>query len=194
MNNAGVTGLTPPKRLWACAWATRNSAYAVNLTYDRHTPTYRHTDNIYHAKSRLNTPHWGVQSRFRVILGKWFPLQGKLAHSLNFCLFECMLIERKRRERLNNNYRAINFPRLYNSSQTTSPQPNTNFYHTQSIIMSTLYLYTYIIYYELFYSQRLLLKWYNYVFRLVHIKKNDRSRQEFIIYNSFIVGANVVRT
>ena len=94
-----------------------------------------------------------------VLLEKWFPLQGERAHSLNFCLFECMLIERKRRRgRLNNNYRAINFPRLYNSSQTTSPQPNTNFYHTQSIIMSTLYLYTYSIYYELFYSQRLLLK------------------------------------
>ena len=31
----------------------RNSAYAVNLTYDRHTD--RHT-YIFHAKSRLNTP------------------------------------------------------------------------------------------------------------------------------------------
>ena len=99
-----------------------------------------------------------TEKPFTSKLGKWFPLHCERAHSLNFCLFECMLIERKRRERLNNNYRAINFPRLYNSSQTTSPQPNTNFYHTQSIIMSTLYLYTYIIYYELFYSQRLLLK------------------------------------
>ena len=32
----------------------RNSAYAVNLTYE----TYRHI-YIYHAKSRLNTPVWG---------------------------------------------------------------------------------------------------------------------------------------
>ena len=36
-----------------------NSAYAVNLTYDRHTPTYRQHIYIYHAKSRLNTPVWG---------------------------------------------------------------------------------------------------------------------------------------
>ena len=36
----------------------RNSAYAVNLTYE----TYRHIYiyiYIYHAKSRLNTPVWG---------------------------------------------------------------------------------------------------------------------------------------
>ena len=54
MNNTGVTFLTAKKRLWACAWAVRNSAYAVNLTYDRHMHIY-----IYHAKSRLNTPVWG---------------------------------------------------------------------------------------------------------------------------------------
>ena len=81
------------------------------------------------------------ESRYMFILEKWFPLQGERAHSLNFCLFECMLIERKRRRgRLNNNYRALNFPRLYNSSQTTSPQPNTNFYHTQSNV-NTLFIY-----------------------------------------------------
>ena len=95
------------------------------------------------------------------VLEKWFPLQGKRANSLIFCLFECMLIERKRRRgRMSNNYRAINFPRLYDSSQTTSPPPNTNFYHTQSILCQhSFYIHIYIhIYYELFYSQRLLLK------------------------------------
>ena len=137
------------------AFGPRISAYAFWTTTDIHT--YIPTDIP--REISIEHPSVGLASLAQLLLlGKWFPLQGERAHSLNFCLFECMLIERKRRERLNNNYRAINFPRLYNSSQTTSPQPNTNFYHTQSIIMSTLYLYTYIIYYELFYSQRLLLK------------------------------------
>ena len=36
----------------------RNSAYAVNLTYETYRHTYIHI-YIYHAKSRLNTPVWG---------------------------------------------------------------------------------------------------------------------------------------
>ena len=41
MNNTGVTGLKPPQKDFEHARGPRNSAYAVNLTYDRHTPTYR---------------------------------------------------------------------------------------------------------------------------------------------------------
>ena len=53
----GVTGQTlPPKNDFEHTRGLRISAYAVNLTYDRHT--YRHI-YIYHAKSRLNTPVWG---------------------------------------------------------------------------------------------------------------------------------------
>ena len=39
-------------------------------------------------------PHWGVQSRFRMIyiiyiLEKWFPLWGERAHSLKlFCMYD----------------------------------------------------------------------------------------------------------
>ena len=44
---------------------------------------------------------------FIVKLEKWFPLQGKRAHSL--LLFVYTLIERRRRQ--NNNYRAINLPK-----------------------------------------------------------------------------------
>ena len=61
INNTGVTGQSlPPENDFEHARGLRNSAYAVNLTYDRHTyrHTYIHTD-IYHAKSRLNTPVWG---------------------------------------------------------------------------------------------------------------------------------------
>ena len=37
----GVTGLTAPKvALSMCVFGPRNSTYAVNLTYDRHTDTY----------------------------------------------------------------------------------------------------------------------------------------------------------
>ena len=152
MNNTGVTGLTAKKKEFEHA---RGSHVIPPTQLLCHTTDIQRTDNKYNSAREAKLTN-RRENCFK--LGKWFPLQGERAHSLNFCLFECMLIERKRRERLNNNYRAINFPRLYNSSQTTSPQPNTNFYHTQSIIMSTLYLYTYIIYYELFYSQHLLLK------------------------------------
>ena len=56
INNTGVTGQSlPPKNDFEHARGLRNSAYAVNLTYE----TYRHTYYIYHAKSRLNTPVWG---------------------------------------------------------------------------------------------------------------------------------------
>ena len=77
---------------------------------------------------------------------KMVPITGRASSFLEFLFNECMLIERKRRRgRLNNNYRAINFPRLYNSSQTTSPQPNTNFYHTQSILCQhSIYIHIYI--------------------------------------------------
>ena len=54
-NTTGVTGQSlPPKNDFEHARGLRNSAYAVNLTYE----TYRHT-YIYHAKSQLNTPVWG---------------------------------------------------------------------------------------------------------------------------------------
>ena len=47
----------PPKKktLSMRVFGPRNSAYAVNLTYE----TYRQHIYIYHAKSRLNTPVWG---------------------------------------------------------------------------------------------------------------------------------------
>ena len=58
----GVTGLTA-KKDFEHACGPRNFAYAVNLTYDRHT-----ANNIY-------------------ILEKWFPLRGERAHSLkSFCM------------------------------------------------------------------------------------------------------------
>ena len=59
INNTGVTGqFLPPKYDFEHVHGgPRNSAYAVNLTYDRHTLIGR-------AK---RAPHWGVQSRFRVI-------------------------------------------------------------------------------------------------------------------------------
>ena len=49
INNTGVTGQSlPPKNYFEHAHGTRNSAYAVNLTCDRHTdrPTDRHI--LYH--------------------------------------------------------------------------------------------------------------------------------------------------
>ena len=53
INNTVVTGqFLLPKKEFEHACGPRNSTYAVNLTYDRHTL-------IYHAKSRLNTPVWG---------------------------------------------------------------------------------------------------------------------------------------
>ena len=55
----GVNGQSlPPKNDFEHARGLRNSAYAVNLTYDRHT-TYRQHIYIYHVKSRLNTPVLG---------------------------------------------------------------------------------------------------------------------------------------
>ena len=59
INSTGVTGQSlPPKNDFEHARGLRNSAYAVNLTYE----TYRHIYiyiHIYHAKSQLNTPVWG---------------------------------------------------------------------------------------------------------------------------------------
>ena len=51
MNNTGVTGLTAQKD-FEHAHGPRNSAYAVNLTYDRHTPTYRQHIYIYTSKEK----------------------------------------------------------------------------------------------------------------------------------------------
>ena len=73
INNTGVTGQSlPPKNDFEHARGLRNSAYAVNLTYE----TYRQHIYIYHAKSRLNTPVWGslrspnyCNSSGRAILG-----------------------------------------------------------------------------------------------------------------------------
>ena len=70
MNNTGVTGLTAKKKTLSMrVFGPRNSAYAVNLTYE----TYRH------------------------ILEKWFPFQGEQAHSLNFVVV-CMYANRKEEE------------------------------------------------------------------------------------------------
>ena len=45
INNMGVTGQSlPPPNDFEHARGLRNSAYAVNLTYDRHT--YRHNNNM----------------------------------------------------------------------------------------------------------------------------------------------------
>ena len=59
----GVTGQSlPPKNDFEHERGLRISAYAVNLTYE----TYRHT--YIHIFGRAKrAPHWGVQSRFRVI-------------------------------------------------------------------------------------------------------------------------------
>ena len=90
---------------------------------------------------------------------KMVPITGGASSFLEFFLV-CTLIERKRRRECRTTTTELSiYPKLYISSQTTCPPPNHNLHHTQSIIMSTLYLNTYIhIHYELFYSQRLLLK------------------------------------
>ena len=66
INNTGVTGQSlPPKNDFEHARGLRNSAYAVNLTYE----TYRHI--------------------YIHILEKWFPLRGEQAHSLKlFCMYD----------------------------------------------------------------------------------------------------------
>ena len=64
MNKTGVTGLTAIKKALSMrVFGPRNSAYAVNLTYE----TYRHT--------------------YIYILEKWFPLWGERAHSLKLFLY-----------------------------------------------------------------------------------------------------------
>ena len=59
MNNTGVTGLTAKKKTLSMRVGVRNSAYAVNLTYNRHT------DNIYIYISReisIEHPSVGLAS------------------------------------------------------------------------------------------------------------------------------------
>ena len=52
MNNTGVMGLSlPPKNDFEHARGPRNSAYAVNLTYDRHT--YIQCTAYYTSKSGI---------------------------------------------------------------------------------------------------------------------------------------------
>ena len=60
----GCTGQSlPPKNDFEYARGLRNSAYAVNLTYDRHMHI--------------------------IILEKWFPLQVERAHTLKlFCMYD----------------------------------------------------------------------------------------------------------
>ena len=83
INNTGVTGQSlPPKNDFEHARGLRNSAYAVNLTYE----TYRHT--------------------YIHILEKWFPLQGERGHSSYFK----NKIERRGRQNINN--RPINLPKV----------------------------------------------------------------------------------
>ena len=77
MNNAGVTGLTAKKDSER-ANGPRNSAFAVNLTYDRHT-TYRQYISPKISIERLSVGHASLAQ-----LEKWFPLQGERGHS-SFC-------------------------------------------------------------------------------------------------------------
>ena len=62
----------------------RNSAYAVNLTYNRHTPILSREISIEH-------PSVGLASLAK--LENWFPLQGERGHFLSFGVFK--KIERK---------------------------------------------------------------------------------------------------
>ena len=73
INNTGVTGQSlPPKYDFEHALGLRNSAYAVNLTYD----------NILLASERRERDTlMSVQLRIADILEKWFPLQGEQGHS-----------------------------------------------------------------------------------------------------------------
>ena len=65
MNNTGVTGLTAKKKDFEHARGPRNSAYAVNLTYDRHTPIQcsPHNSNPLNKKFRLLRKNPGSHHR-----------------------------------------------------------------------------------------------------------------------------------
>ena len=56
-----------------------------------------------------------------LLLEKRFPLQGERAHSLNFVVV-CMYVNRKEEEqgRQNNNYRAINLPKVITDYKSTT--------------------------------------------------------------------------
>ena len=75
----GVTGLTAKKKDFEHARVcSRNSAYAVHLTYE----TYRQHIYIYYIPPPL-TVHFSMTRsvRYQPILEKWFPLQGERGRS-----------------------------------------------------------------------------------------------------------------
>ena len=82
MNSTGVTGLTAPPKDFEHARGLRNSAYAVNLTYDRHT------DNIIYISREISIEHPSVGLASLAQLEKWFPLQGERGHSSYFRFFQ----------------------------------------------------------------------------------------------------------
>ena len=80
-------------------------------------------------------------------LEKWFPLQGERAHSLNFCLFVAMYANRKEEEEgeTEQQLQSYQFTQGYITLHGLRPPPNTNFYHTQSILCQhSIYIHTYI--------------------------------------------------
>ena len=103
----GVTGQSlPPKNDFEHARGLRNSAYAVNLTYDRHT--YRH---IYISRE-ISIEHPSVGLASLAQLEQWFPLQGELAQSFKKFYVHTLVknkIERRKRRRQKKN-RPINLP------------------------------------------------------------------------------------
>ena len=80
--NTGVTGQSlPSKNDFEHARGPHNSAYAVNLTYDRHT------DILYISReSRLNTPVWGSLRSPNNIFGSYQILATK------FCIGQKIIV------------------------------------------------------------------------------------------------------
>ena len=66
MNNTGVTSLTP-KKGFEHARGPRNSAYTVNLTYDRHT-TYR---QYISPEISIEHPSVGLASLAQLLFHDW---------------------------------------------------------------------------------------------------------------------------
>ena len=79
MNNTGVTGLTAPKD-FEHARGPRNSAYAVNLTYDRHTTYDIPTTYIYISREiSIEHPSVGLASLAQIPM----PFQTVVGSSLH---------------------------------------------------------------------------------------------------------------
>ena len=119
INNTGATGQSlQPKNDFEHALGIRNSANAVNLTYDRHTyrHTYRHTR-------------------------KMVPITGRVR---SFLLVFKNKIERRGRQNKNN--RPINLPKCYNILHRLQVHhPILTFIiHNKYIIYIHTYIHTYI--------------------------------------------------